>query len=125
MNKNGLASILKTIGIIIAIVVALPFLFWGEAVGHLFGLGGEGALVAIIGIIVGFLTGLNFFIYSEIINLLQQNVNKQIKIISEINVLQNGIEKTVSDAVKGITEKAEKNAHISVVQDIESDLPRI
>ena len=65
----------------------------------------------IIGAVASFISGICFIGFSEIISLLQKNINKQEEIIKSLKT--NDIKTVVKDSPK------------TTLQDIESNLPRI
>ena len=76
MSKNGVAKILSRIGILIIVIGAFLFVFWGVMTRNIvFGIG------AAIGIGI---TGIMLIGFAEIIDLLLESLKRQIEINKDI-----------------------------------------
>ena len=101
MTENTTAKILKGIGIAEMIICFIGGVIIGSETTN--------ELIPITIILSGIISGTMFIGFGEIINLLQQNANKQ------DNILQYLKDKSVE----------EKNASKTVLQDIEDNLPNM
>ena len=77
MSENGVAKALRIIGGITIVVGVLASLIMGAEV--------KNAGIVIGGIVGSVISGIMFFGFSEIIDLLQQNVDQQRKIIDKLD----------------------------------------
>lgn len=105
MQENIISKILAGIGIGTIGLGILAFLIIGT----------EAKSIAIFigGIVGSFILGMMFIGFSEIIGLLQQNVDKQSKIIEKMNEKPKVVKEILKEETK------------TVLQDIESNLPKI
>ena len=102
MKENGIAKTLQIIGIIEVVCgIIAGFVILAD--------GGDFGWVGIAVMIISFITCMIFVGFAEIINLLQKNVNKQDDLLS---------------LLKDRSTK-ENSAPKSVLQDIESNLPKM
>lgn len=105
MSDNVIAKALRGIGIGIIILGILAFLIvWNE---------GESMVVGIGGIVGSVIFGVLFIGFSEVVDLLQHSLDKQIQIL-----------KTLQEKPKVIKEVVEEKP-VSEVEDIESNLPQL
>lgn len=100
MRENATAKELNIIGIIEIICGVILFLI---SIG-------KSVTIGAIWLVTGLIFGIMFIGFGEIINLLQQNIDKQNEILSKMN----------SKPV--VTKEATKEATKAVLQDIESNL---
>ena len=105
MSENIVAKVLKGIGICTIAIGALTFLIIGSEA--------ESVVLVIGGIVGSVISGMTFIGFSEIIDLLQQNVDNQNKMIEKIDEKPKVVKEIIKEETK------------TVLQDIESNLPNI
>lgn len=105
MKENMISKIIKCIGIVTIALGSLAFLIIGA--------NAENGGIVIGGIVGSFISGVMFIGFAEVINLLQQSVDKQNNILNKI--------KTEPQT----TVEPKKDEPRTVLQDIESNLPNI
>ena len=105
MQENVIAKVLKGIGIGTIVIGVLAFIVIGSEA--------ESIAIVIGGIVGSAISGMMFIGFSEIIDLLQQNVDKQSKIIEKLDEKPKVVKEIIKEEPK------------TVLQDIESNLPII
>ena len=106
MEDNGVAKILKFIGIGIIIVGILAFLIIGRDT--------ESPVLTISGILGSIISGMVFVGFSEIIHLLQLNYNRQSNIIK---LLKETLSKSINSSADALTDQNVISNHNESIND--------